>query len=58
MAQAKNLFWLVPVDKAAKQIIRALEKKKTKSIRQQTLVADRQIAKVDAVLDVEEDRVS
>ncbi len=30
MAQAKNLFWLVPVDKAAKQIIRALEKKKRK----------------------------
>ena len=30
MAKSDGIFWLVPVDKAAKQIIRAIEKKKRK----------------------------
>jgi short-subunit dehydrogenase len=30
MAKSEKLFWVVPVDKAAKQIIRAIEKKKRK----------------------------
>lgn len=31
MAQSDKLFWVVPVDKAARQIIRAIEKKKRKA---------------------------
>ncbi len=31
MAKSEKIFWVVPVDKAAKQIIRAIEKKKRKA---------------------------
>ena len=32
MAKSKKLFWVVPVDKAARQIIRGIERKKRRSI--------------------------
>ena len=39
-AQADKLFWVAPVMKAAKQIMRAIDQKKEKSLHHQTVVAD------------------
>ncbi len=40
MAKGNKIFWTVPVLKAAKQIISAIEKKEKESLYQQTLVVD------------------